>query len=43
MYSESDLDSAGVLRRAAAGAFRQHVAAQRQALAIDEERFRPRP
>lgn len=43
MYSESDLESAveaGVLTRPDADAFRNHVAALRQAPAVDEEQFR---
>lgn len=43
MYSESDLEAAvdaGVLSRAAADAFRDHVATLRQAPAVDEEQFR---
>ena len=43
MYSESDLESAvaaGVLSQATVDAFRDHVAAQRRAPAVDEEQFR---
>lgn len=43
MYSESDIDgavAAGVLSPAAATAFRNHMAALRQAPAVDEEQFR---
>lgn len=43
MYSESELDAAvaaGVMPAAAAAAFRDYVAAQRQAPAVDEEGFR---
>lgn len=43
MYSESDLDSAvaaGVLSQVTVDAFRDHVAAQRQTPAVDEEQFR---
>lgn len=43
MYSESELDhavAAGALSAEAAAAFRRHVAASRQAPAVDEEQFR---
>ncbi|WNO53049.1 hypothetical protein [Stakelama saccharophila] len=43
MYSETELDgavAAGVIPREAAQAFRDHVAAQRRAPAVDEEHFR---
>lgn len=43
MYSESDIDgavAAGVLSPATATAFRNHMAALRQAPAVDEEQFR---
>ena len=43
MYSESDIDAAvaaGAITPDSARAFRDHVAAQRQAPAVDEEQFR---